>query len=81
MSNEDQPANIADDVVKLLDNGWRVELFKNQLGSYTARAVKRSRDEQGMVETFTKKVVDTDDFTPSKSLYRITEKAITGRIV
>lgn len=26
-------------------------------------------------------VVDTDDFTPSQALYRLTEKATTGRIV
>jgi hypothetical protein len=61
--------NLADEAVKLLDNGWRVTLFKNQLGSYTAKA------KNGAI------TVITDDFTPSKALYRLTEKAITGRIV
>jgi hypothetical protein len=62
---------IADDVTKLLDNGWHVMLYKNQLDSYTASARHRSSGRHEI----------TDDFTPSKALYRLTEKAITGRIV
>ena len=75
--------NSADDVMKLLDNGWKVTLFANALGSYTARAIrpkpgqsKRQRDRLGTVND----VVETDDFTPSQALYRLTEKATTGRI-
>lgn len=64
-----------DDIRKVLDNGWRVTLFRNGLGSYTARARRPRRDR-------TKKdVIETDDFTPSKALYRLAEKTITGRIV
>jgi hypothetical protein len=63
--------SLPDEFMKLLDNGWRVTLFKNQLGSYTAKAK----------HVPTSRKVITDDFTPSKALYRLTEKAITGRIV
>lgn len=57
----------ADDCMKLLDNGWTVKLFKNGLGSYTARAVKPGKNGA-------KANVITDDFTPSQALYRLTEK-------
>lgn len=69
-------SNIADDATKLLDNGWNVVLFKNGLGSYSGIATKSMPPER---------VIDggviTDDFTPSRVLYRLTEKTITGRIV
>ena len=61
---------IADDTAKLLDNDWRVRLFRNALGSYTAVAVSSHAERR----------VETDDFTPSKALYRLTEK-VFGRIV
>lgn len=57
-----------------LDDGWEVRLFANSLGSYTAMAVLRV---PGQKIHF----VETDDFTPSKALYRLAEKATTGRIV
>ena len=59
----------ADDVQKLLDNGWRIGIFRNEL-DYTAEAI----NQEG-------KVVTTDDFTPLKALCRLIEKATTGRIV
>jgi hypothetical protein len=59
----------ADDCQKLLDNGWSILLYKNELGSYTADAMNRNDDN-----------VVTDDFTPSQALYRLTEKVTTGRI-
>lgn len=75
--------NSADDCQKLLDNGWKITLFKNQLDTYTARAVrpkpgqsKRDMKQYGVFND----VVETDDFTPSQALYRLAEKASTGRI-
>lgn len=62
--------NLPDECMKLLDNGWNVMLYKNQLGSYTASARNKS---SGRHEV-------TDDFTPSKALYRLTEK-VFGNIV
>jgi hypothetical protein len=64
---------LADESKKLLDNGWRVTLFKNQLGSYSAKARKVTG-----VDQYTGKLkyqtCITDDFEPSQALYRLTEK-------
>ncbi len=62
----------ADDIAKLLDNGYEVVLFRNGLGSYTATA-----RQQGVLTG----IVETDDLTPAKALYRLSEKVTTGRIV
>ena len=59
----------ANEVMKLLDNGWKVRLEVNVLGSYTARATHS-----------TEKIVVTDDFTPAKALHRLAEK-VHGNIV
>ncbi len=67
----------ADDVQKLLDSGWAVMLYANQMGSYTAVAMKSGQSPEEAIE------IDrqiTDDFTPSQALYRLTEKVTTGRI-
>ena len=68
----------ADDSMKLLDNGWRIELFANQLGSYTARAARPKSYDGCDPETSPTihEVVDSADVTPSKALYRLT-KAVT----
>jgi hypothetical protein len=50
------------DIQRLLDNGWSIHLYRNALGSYTARA--RRWDEK----------VITDDFLPSQALFRLVEK-------
>ena len=60
----DTPSN-ADECMRLLDNGWKICLFRNRMGTYTAEA----RNEKGHRYL-------TDDFTPSQALYRLTEKAI-----
>lgn len=52
--------------MKLLDNGWTIRIFKNQLGSYTAQAVNKDK---------TRKVV-TDSFIPSQTLPLITKKIL-----
>ena len=65
--------HLADECKKLLDNGWHIMLFRNRLGSYTARAITMERI------TKHKASIDTDDFEPSQALYRLTEK-VFGRI-
>jgi hypothetical protein len=72
-SMSDTP-KLPDECKKLLDNGWRIQLFRNTLGSYTARATSGG-GKFGPVRKET-----TDDFEPSQALYRITEKVL-GRIV
>lgn len=62
---------LADECMKLLDNGWEIRLFKNQIGSYTAEAFPHKPGIQN--------IIDTDDFLPSQALYRLTEK-VFGRI-
>ena len=74
----------ADDCMKLLDAGKVIFLFKNGLGSYTAvtddniEAIAHRINDEGdmMMDNRT-----TDDFTPSQALYRLTEKAVHGRVV
>lgn len=55
--------------MKLLDNGFRIMLYRNALNTYTASAFR-----EGMTAEI------TDDRTPSKALHRLTEK-IYGNIV
>jgi len=71
---------LADECVKLLDNGRVILLFKNDMGSYTAAAFV---DGSGFAESVANVTDDqvTGDFTPSQALYRLTEKVTTGRIV
>jgi hypothetical protein len=68
----------SDDAMKLLDAGWNILLFKNQMGSYTGVAMK---DGQGPMEALQIDGQTTDDFMPSQVLYRLTEKVIHKRIV
>jgi len=56
-------------VTQMLDSGWNVKLFKNQLGSYTARGIHPN-----------KKKEITDDFTPEQALTRLAYK-IHGEII
>ena len=67
---------LADECKKLLDNGWQIRLFKNQLGSYTGVA----KDVKNAKRGWSNNVVITDDFEPSQVLYRLTEK-VFGNIV
>lgn len=68
---------LADECVKLLDNGWTILLFRNDMGSYTAVSCK---PEQTMQDALEAEKQVTDDFLPSQALYRLTEK-ICGNIV
>ena len=88
--NED---DLADECQKMLDNGWTIQLYRNSLGSYTAAAIHPRAQEMlneagpfGEVDDEIEELLDndrfiTDDFTPSKALRRLTEKAIFGRIL
>lgn len=65
----------ADDVMKLLDRGFTVVLFKNDLGSYTAVAARPGEGSlDKALRAALRKGHETDDFTPSQALYRLTEK-------
>lgn len=92
----------ADDVQKLLDNGYTVVLRICGLGSYFAVCAKPGSEADTLIGDAVDKaigwtggveedgsrefddpmpgVTETDDFTPSQVLYRLTEKATTGRI-
>jgi hypothetical protein len=70
---------LADECKKLLDNGWRISLFLNQLGSYTARG-RRVIGADPYSGKLKYKTVVTDDFEPSAALYRLTEQ-VFGNIV
>lgn len=75
----DTPRN-ADECKKLLDNGWSVVLFKNGLGSYTAVAVPKAKQQRLLRAIPRPEKRLTDDFEPSQVLYRVTEKVL-GNIV
>jgi hypothetical protein len=75
MSESEQQPTKADECKKLLDNGWTIALFKNGLDSYSAVATRKRVPERVIDDG-----VITDDWTPSKSLYRLTEK-VFGNIV
>lgn len=74
----------ADDCMKLLDQGYAIVMFKNQLVTYTAVGIpEQERNKVGLdqaIETALFHHRETDDFTPSQALYRLTEKLTTGRI-
>ena len=98
--------NAADDVRKLLDNGYTVVLRLCGLGSYFAVAVRDGTEAATVLgdaidavigwdgidpapdgdtvgrdfDEAMPGVVETDDFTPTQVLYRLTEKATRGRI-
>ena len=67
----------ADECAKLLEGGWEILLFKNRLGSYSA-VVKHPNEKKFDVDN---ERLITDDFTPSRVLHRITEKALFNRYV
>jgi len=66
-------------VTQLLDVGWTVSLFKNSLGSYTARA----RKFRGLKNLLTAEtvLVETDDFTPEQALTRLAYKTVDNVIL
>lgn len=56
-------SNINPEICKLLDNGWKFEIYKNALGSYTVEAMHK----KGVHEI-------TDDFLPEKAFDRMADK-------
>lgn len=64
---------LPDECKRLLDNGWNVLLFRNELTSYTAVAFQ---DGQAIEEAMEIERQITDDFEPSQALYRLSEKMI-----
>ncbi len=56
-------SQISPEVCKLLDLGWKLEIYKNDIGSYTVEALHKS----GIQEI-------TDDFMPGKAVDRIVDK-------
>jgi hypothetical protein len=70
--------------MKLLDNGLTVVLFKNEMNSYTAVGVTAAASAtlglNDAMERALENDEETDDFTPSQALYRLTEKLTTRRI-
>ena len=54
---------ISPEICKLLDNGWKLEIYKNGLGSYTVEALHKT----GAVEI-------TDDFLPEKAFDCMVDK-------
>lgn len=53
-------------ITQMLDSDWHVRIYKNALGTYTARAY-REKD---------KKTVTTDDFTPEQAMTRLAYKVL-----
>jgi hypothetical protein len=73
-----------DDAMKLLDSGAYIVLYRNGLGSYTGVLLRdgNSGEVQGVIDRLDDNGPHiTDDWTPSKVLYRLTEKAVFNRIV
>ena len=60
-------SKISPEFCKLLDIGWKFEIYKNDIGSYTVEALHKSGAEE-----------ITDDFLPEKALDRMVDK-IKGR--
>ena len=50
------------DAMRLLDNGWKVQIFKNALGSYT-----------GVAKRYGKKII-TDHFTVDELMTALADK-------
>jgi hypothetical protein len=59
-------------ITQMLDADWKVRIYKNALGTYTARSY-REKD---------RKTVTVDDFTPEQALtrlaYKVHDKIIDG---
>lgn len=71
--------NQPEDIRKLLDNGYAVVLFANEIGTITAAALPMGKMDAIDLESLDENKM-TDDFTVGQVLYRLAEKATTGRI-
>lgn len=68
----DTPVDLAK-VTQMLDSGWQVSLYKNQIGTYTAAAIRLKMDGLGKPST---QGQGTDDFTPEQALTRLAYKVL-----
>lgn len=70
----------ADSIIRFLDSGWMVVMWRNQMGSYSAALVKRedfqniTDDEEYIFDVGENRI--TDDFTPTKVLARLADKPL-----
>lgn len=69
---------LADECKKLLDSGWIVTLWKNDLGSYSATATRAMLTPDALDNIHERQI--TDDFEPSQALYRLTEKVFGNTV-
>lgn len=68
----------ADDIIRFLDTGFNVMLFKNKLGTYSA-ALLVKMDDEGLEDSL---LIDceeqyiTDADTPTKALFELSQKIL-----
>lgn len=68
----------ADDIIRFLDTGFYVMLWKNELGTYTAGLVIRNElniTEDALFNCEEHQITDAD--TPSKALYELSQKVLS----
>ena len=69
----------ADDIIRFLDTGFYVMLWKNELGTYSAALVNRNElnilDEDTLFDCEEHQITDAD--TPSKALYELSRKVLS----
>jgi len=91
MTEEFNPLASGDECMKLLDNGWTIQLFINQNNKYTAVAIPPAikNDAEAQME----EDLDDDDFmtidaqdnwivtgvTPTEALRKLTDSALFGK--
>ena len=71
-------ASQVNDMARLLDDGWKIALFKNELGSYTARALRPTHESpEGVIND----VIQVDEVVPPLALYGLIKKVVTERVI
>lgn len=66
----------ADDIIRFLDTGFSVILFKNRLGTYSAELLVKTGDFVPEEELDFKGSFVTDANTPTKALFELSQKII-----
>ena len=91
MTDELNPLAPGDDCMKLLDNGWTIQLFINQNNKYTAIAIPPSiknevetqsdedLDEEGLMFISAQENWIVTGPTPTAVLQKLTDSALFGR--
>ena len=69
----------ADDIIRFLDTGFYVMLFKNELGTYSAALVNRNElnivDEDALFDCEEHQITDAN--TPTEALYKLSQKVLS----